>query len=400
MKICMIAKYPPIEGGESSKAYWLARGLGRRGHEVHVVTNAWEVEEEYREQLSDYDLKYKYQPPGVYVHNTSSTEEMRHIPYSKSYIAKLAGLAIDVIRKFDLQVIDSRYILPYAVSGFLAKDATGKPQIMHHAVSDINRLLKIPHLRTLFVSIFNRVDKIVTFPGAEKQFLNSGVSKSKLSYNKISIDTEAFNPKVKALDLSEYGNRNFGELPVITYAGKMGANKGVYELIKAARGVRKDFLLLFVTGGRGTEKFKQQILRLKLKQKAIFINFLPPWKIPSVIKRSACVVLLERGFPHSHHVPLLAREAMSVGKCLLLSNELYNKKCFWYIFSGINAVVTDPKKTSTLTGVLNKIIEEPSFAERIGRNARVISNRIEKFNEYVDNTVRLYEEVLQKYKRR
>jgi glycosyltransferase involved in cell wall biosynthesis len=67
MKICIIAKYPPIEGGESSKAYWLARALGQRGHEVHVVTNALEVEEEYREQLSDYDLKYKYQPQGVYV---------------------------------------------------------------------------------------------------------------------------------------------------------------------------------------------------------------------------------------------------------------------------------------------------------------------------------------------
>jgi len=52
MKICMIGKYPPIEGGVSARNYWIARGLSERGHEVHLVTNADEVEPAYRMYLN------------------------------------------------------------------------------------------------------------------------------------------------------------------------------------------------------------------------------------------------------------------------------------------------------------------------------------------------------------
>ncbi len=52
----MISKYPLIEGGVASQVYWLAKGLGERGHKVHIVTNALEVEEENREKL---DMKCK-----------------------------------------------------------------------------------------------------------------------------------------------------------------------------------------------------------------------------------------------------------------------------------------------------------------------------------------------------
>ena len=67
MKICMISKYPPIEGGVSSKTYWTAKALGERGHEVHIVTNALEVEEEYREGIDINDPNYT--PKNVHVHN-------------------------------------------------------------------------------------------------------------------------------------------------------------------------------------------------------------------------------------------------------------------------------------------------------------------------------------------
>ena len=61
MRICMISKFPPIEGGESSKAYWLARELGNRGHAIHVVTNALDVEDAYKECFRVEDIS-GYQP--------------------------------------------------------------------------------------------------------------------------------------------------------------------------------------------------------------------------------------------------------------------------------------------------------------------------------------------------
>ena len=40
MRICIIGKFPPIQGGVSTRTYWTAHQLAARGHEVHVVTNA------------------------------------------------------------------------------------------------------------------------------------------------------------------------------------------------------------------------------------------------------------------------------------------------------------------------------------------------------------------------
>ena len=48
MKICIIGKYPPIQGGVSMRTYWHAHGLATLGHEVHVVTNAKEAVSPFR----------------------------------------------------------------------------------------------------------------------------------------------------------------------------------------------------------------------------------------------------------------------------------------------------------------------------------------------------------------
>ena len=48
MRICVIGKYPPIQGGVSARNYHMAHELAKRGHQVHVVTNAREVELPWR----------------------------------------------------------------------------------------------------------------------------------------------------------------------------------------------------------------------------------------------------------------------------------------------------------------------------------------------------------------
>jgi hypothetical protein len=67
MRILIVGKYPPIQGGVSSHTYWLARGLGELGHDVSVVTNADRVEEMYRIpiNMNDHHTLHEYQPKGV-----------------------------------------------------------------------------------------------------------------------------------------------------------------------------------------------------------------------------------------------------------------------------------------------------------------------------------------------
>jgi len=370
-----------------------AWGLGDKGHEVHVVTNAYEVEEEFREKLTADDLK-EYQPKNVTVHNTDPFDDPFYIPYSKPYTEKIASLAIDVIREYDLELIDSWYILPYVVSGFLAKQMTNKPQIMRHAGSDMSRLLESPFLNTLFIDLFKKMDKIVSSPSQLQRFKEWGIPEEKIFFNnKVSVCTDAFNPNVKPMDLSEH-KENADDLPVITYMGKVGVTKGIFELIEALGGIKEDFILLFVSNGKGIEKLKESVKEHNLEEKTIFMDFVPPWKIPSVMKASTCIVHPERDFPVAAHNPILPREVMAAGRCMMLSEELCRKLPYSNLEDGVNALIVNPYDLLGFREKLRKIIKEPDYAEGIGREALKFSREIEDFDEYIKSMEELYKEVL------
>jgi len=396
MKICTIGKYPPIEGGESSKLYWLAKALGEKGHEVHIVTNAWEVETKYREQITGDDLSGHYRPKNVYIHNTDPFINPAFIPYFKPYTEKVASRAIEVIKNFNLQLIDSWYILPYVISGFLAKQITGQPQIMRHAGSDMSRLLNSPFLKTLFISIFKEVDKIVTYPAMVPVFKSFGIPEEKMSLNlKVSVNINEFNPRGLIFDLSKYINRDIDDIPVITYLGKLGVTKGVYELAEAASSIEREFILLFVTQNTGLEHFRGFLKEKRLEKKSVFLGFVPPWKVPSIIRRSTCVVTPERDFPVIQHTPILPREVLACGGCLILSTELYEKLKRIGFYNKENCFIVDPKNISDFRKTLELILENPELRETIARNARLTSERIEHFEDYVNKTVALYQEVIE-----
>jgi len=392
MKICLIGKYPPIEGGVASSLYWLAKELGKRGHTIHIITNAWEVESEFLEKFEVDDLK-EYQPKGVIVHSTSPFLKHRYIPSANPYTEKLANEAIEIIKQHNLQLIDSWYILPYGMAGFHAKTITAKPQILRHAGSDLGRLYHSPFLRTLFSEVFQKVDKIVTYKAFEKIFLDSGVSKSNIFFNtKFSINTKVFSPSAKPFKLSGIDSKT----PVITYIGKLGRSKGVYELIKGLGKIRKRFVLLLVTSGRRKDILEKTLADSRLKRKTIVLGFVPPWKIPSIIKTSTCVVHPERDFPIRGHTPILPREVMACGTCLVLSKELYDKRHSLKIRDGKNVLVVDPKDINSFGSTLEKIIKNPKIPGKIGYEARKTAEETEDFEGYVDEMEHLYQSIIQK----
>ncbi len=392
--ICMISKYPPIQGGESSKTYWLMRGLGSRGHDIHVVTNAMEVEDEFREQLEGPDLAC-YMPEGVHVDNTDPFTNPHFIPYSKAYTEKLASLALNVVHHNNVQVLDTWYLLPYAVSGLLVKQLSGKPLVVRHAGSDITRLFSSPYLRPLFVELFRKADKIVTYPRYGEFFGNLGVPKENLFFNThISVDTDAFTPSQPPLDLAKLTDKYRRGLPVISFLGKLHTTKGIFELIEALDGVEEEFLLVLVTGGKGIEHLRTRLDGSTIGSKTVIIDFMPPWRVPALIRASTCVVCPERDFPVAAHSPILPREVMACGTCLVLSNELYTKRPSERMKDGESVLVVDPKNIAEFRSVLRSLVISPGAATAIGEKAHAASAEIENFQAYLDEIEGLYAQVV------
>lgn len=406
MKICIISKYPPIEGGISSSTYWLARGLGEKGHEVHIVTNALEVEDEYRENLdlSDPD----YHPKNVFVHSTDPSPTIEanpsHIPFSKVYCEKLASLAIETIDEYDIDIIDSWYLLPYCVSGFLAKSFTGIPQIVRHGGSDIQRLYPSPYLNNLLDRVIKSADAIVTNNSSMPFFQNIGIPSSKIiPVQNVFADTRSFNPKVPSLDLSPYltNQKYFPGIPVFGYIGKITHHletKGLCEFLESCSSIEEDFLLLFVSNGKKLNQFKMKVRKENLENKTIFLDFVPPWQIPPILKVCTCIMALEKEDSpvYDYHTSALPYEALATGRCVLMSESLHKKEPYRNLKNEKEILIVDPNNANEIKKILTKLIENPEISTYIGSNGYETIKNHEFFNGNIDQTITLYNSILSK----
>ena len=402
MKICLISKYPPIEGGVSSSTYWDARALGEAGHEVFVVSNNWEVEERFREEIRDDELD-KFEPKNVKVFSTQHLPGFYPpIPYFNPYVEKIASLAIEVIRKYGADIIFSNYLLPYGVAAYLSKIATGTPLVTKHAGSDITTLYTSPFLKPIFMEVFKMSDRILT---GGYHFLSrfGGIERSKLITDlHPPTDLKFFNPNVEPFDFSKYTDKDL-KVPIFTYFGKILRMKRTHELILAASKIKEDFLIFFVTENRGEalNEIKKLAEAQGLKEKIIFLPFQPPWKIPSILKASTCVVCPESNKtyptlenPLSIHTPGMAREAMACGKCVILGEEIKKRYIYQNLEDGANVITVDTEVVSDFSEKLKFVINNQQEVNKIGVEARKFSEKSENYGEYIKRLVNLFEDVI------
>jgi glycosyltransferase involved in cell wall biosynthesis len=404
MKVCIISKYPPIEGGVSSKVYWLAKALGERGHEIHIVTNALEVEDEYREALDINDPQYS--PKNVYVHSTDPSPTIKanpsHIPFSKMYCEKLASLAIKVIEDHNIDLIDSRYLIPYCVAGYLAKSLVNIPQIIGNAGSDLQRLYPSPYLDKLLAKILRCADGIITDQATASFFHDLGIPASRtFVVPQIFVDTQAFRPEVPPFDLAQYITHQeyFPGIPIIAYIGKITQHfetKGLPELLKACSLIKEEFLLLFVANGKKMDDFKAMVKNASLIEKTLFLPFFPPWQIPSILKSCICIVALENtGSPTlNYHVPALPAEAMATGRCVLMSKEVHEKEPYKKLENGKEVIVVNALDTDEIKKSLERLIKNPNMVDNIGANAYNAISQNEQIESYTDKTMQIYKSLL------
>ncbi|WP_214411212.1 glycosyltransferase [Sphaerisporangium fuscum] len=387
MRVCIVGKYPPIEGGVSSSTYWLARGLAARGHEVHVVTNADEVDDRYRITLGPRDAPLM-QPefPGtggrVRVHGVESfaRRAMAHIPVADPYVTRLSSLATDVVRRHGCEVVLAYYFEPYGVAGWLASRWTGRPLIVKHAGSDLDRLAGVPGLATAYKEVLRSADAVVTRRHLVRRFAGMGVPPGRIVLDPPYALAPAFHPGAEPLDVDAVALRD-GEgnrprpfdpaVPAIGVYGKVGETKGTFDLVRAlgrlaAEG--RSFTFLAMVGGPMGELLAPALRDAGLAKRTIILPYLPNWRVPSFIRACTAVCFLERDFPVAIHGPVVAREVMACGTCLVLSGEIADKQGHGDgPRPGENPlVVGDPKDGDALTAALRWVVDDPEGARRLG----------------------------------
>lgn len=420
MNICIIGKYFPIQGGVSKDNQWLAYALAQAGFQVHIVTNAEEVEPQYR--CLDWSpsplLQHEYSGT-ITLHTTSKTKRHYYIPYANPFVTKLAALATDVITTYNCDLIYGYYLEPYVLAAYLASQWTGVPYGFRHAGSDIGSLFQSPELQTTYRQIMLAADYVVTSPTMVRGFLQLGVAQDKIYLpDRSSLHTDYFSPEASPLDINallsyiretlpqeQYYEifRHFAQkpfqpnVPTIGIYGKVGHVKGSFDLLAALARLRSEgtmFNLLALTQGNSgvLAEFAASIEEHELADVTWLLPFLPHWCIPQFIRTCTAICFLERDFPIPVHTPLIPREVFACGTCLVLSHEIAEKQSYRQkLQHGSNVFLVDPHNLDALTGILRTILNDPVTSQQVGQNGyRDISVAEEDWPAYTQSWTQLF----------
>lgn len=395
LKICLIGKYFPIQGGVSKDNQWLAYTLATSGFQVHVVTNAEEVEPPYRcLNWSPFPALPEDCPGSISVHTTSKEERRHYIPYANPFVSKLAAIATEVIRTAQCDLIYSYYLEPYAVAAALTSHWTGVPYGLRHAGSDVGALFQSPELQTAYREVILTADYIVATPATYRSFLQLGVSQDKLYFPAGTYLTpRVFTPDAEPLNVNalltwirehlpldpyyaafrQFAQKAFRpDVPTIGIYGKVGAVKGSFDLLQALGRLRREgmaFQLLALTQGSSSilTEFAASIEEQGLADTTWLLPFLPHWDIPHFLRACTAICFLERDFPIPIHTPLIPLEVFSCGTCLVLSHEIAEKQSYREVLQhGTNVFLADPHNHKELAATLRTIIQDPPASQQIG----------------------------------
>jgi len=396
VKICIIGKYPPIQGGVSMRTYWHAHGLAGLGHEVHVVTNAKEAVSPFRLYMRAEDwalCEASYGAGSVTVHWTDPVDRSQsYIPMASPFVTKLAGTAARVHASAGFDVVYSHYLEPYGVAGHLAAQIMGVPHVVRMAGSDAGRLWHHPQLEMLYDHVLKSAEAVVAVGTVAERAVERGVAAERISPGgHFAIPESLFTPDGPRLDLNalrndvarepDFRHLLWGELepgrPHFGVYGKLGERKGSFSLLSALHRLKRSGrdvgLVVLAQGAPGVqERFRTQASELGLTDRILQLPFIPHWRVPEFLRGCLAVCCLEQDFPIGIHSPIIPREVLMSGTCLVGSTEVIRKlPSYERLPHGYGCIaIEDVDDIDMLSAGLGMIADNPETAAAIGRRGR------------------------------
>jgi glycosyltransferase involved in cell wall biosynthesis len=305
-----------------------------------------------------------------------------------------------------MDVIYSYYTEPYNVAAHIVAKATGVPHLVRTAGSDAGRLWSLPQFRALYDYIFKSADAIICGPVVAQKMVQAGVKPARIASNPeivpfrelfrpdgIALDIELLRNEVATTDSGYFRDLIFGTYdPSLIYFGvygKLGRVKGTYALLEAIKrlkntGLRVGVLLMGhdLAGTRGG--IREYVISNGLEDRVFQLPYLPHWRVSEFIRRCEAVCCLEQDFPINFHTPVVAREVLTCGGCLVGSTELIQKaRAGHKLIDDYNCIaVRDVQNVDDLERRLVSVVDDPEITARTKLRAREYGLEIEADNKF------------------
>lgn len=371
MKICLISKYPPTQGGISAKTYWLAQGLAERGIEIHAVTNGNCVEKEYF-----IDDVFSKRLSRLIIHFVDSDIPW-HIPYSELYISRLLDKTLEVINEYHIDFIDTHYLIPYGIVGYLASKIEGIPYIVRHGGSDIIRFLKDGIFKHLLRNVIEDAAAVITDVKKKELFekLNSNV----YVLPRYIPDEKYFKPSFTS-----------HETPTFAYIGKINYHwkyKSLDRITDIFAGIKEQHRLLFIGQGTGFQNFSEFVSERGLTT-CEFKQFVHPANMPKLLSNIDFLFYFAQDNPIKDFSNILC-EALWSGLRVLTDETMDLNEYAEYIeVSARDQIVNLPlDEVDFVQAQLNDILSNWKGPSRYSNKFKY------NFNSYIDANLEIYRSI-------
>jgi len=376
--LMVIGQFYPLVGGAEKTCQKLSRELIEKEVSVTVLTQHCDGLPEYEEI------------DGIPVYRKMK----RWHPYGISYMLTMLSFLIkhrnefDIIQCFGLFVFVPPVLL---IKAFFGKRAVVRLLCSGH-YGDFQGIKQLK-IRSLITASSKRFDRIIFISNdIHKELIDNKFPPEKLHYIPNCVDTNKFRPLEKQ---DGYNVKN------ICFVGRLDAQKGLEDLIKAMDGIRskENEVRLYIVGeGNQKDALEGLCKRLKLKDHVIFAGVTD--NVLQYYHRANIFVLpsLSEGMSSS----LL--EAMSCGLPVIATSVGGNtdvlgptaeaeKTIETNYHIGEYGILVKPGDVASLKEAIITLLHDRSLSKRLGENARkCVENKFSQ-EKIVNEYIKLYYDI-------
>lgn len=372
MKIAVVC-YPTF-GGSGVVATELGIALAEKGHEIHFIT--------YKQPV-----RLEYLSHNIFFHEVTVPKYplFHYQPYELALSSKL----VDMVKKYDIDLLHVHYAIPHAYAGYMAKqmlkeEGINLPMVTTLHGTDITLVGSHPFYKPAVTFSMNKSDVITSVSESLKEdILRLFDVKKEVHVVPNFIDIERH--RRKSLNTECHRNRMANEEErIITHISNLRPVKRLTDVIEVFDRVQKQIPAKLIVIGEGPDKLKAEELCAKkgIESKVIFLG--NSLEINEILSFSDLFILPSE----KESFGLAALEAMASGVPVVSSNAGGLPEV---IQEGVSGYLSDVGDIESMTNNAIRILENTEVLATFKRNAMRLA---ENFS--IDKVVPIYESLYHK----
>jgi len=380
-------EYFPISGGTGAYVYYLSRQLQKSGHNVHIITRHKMNSTEIVDGVNITYIKCEGNPLTKYWSFARSTfKKLEEL--NKKFAFDIIHANLPLVPNFAIPKESANALVSTVHSTWKGEAEAIKHEGLRKLNTNEKFMLEFNSLlRSSEKKLMKRSDALIAVSMYTKkeltEFYDIDEEKIHIIYN--GVDVQKFKPNKDRAGL----RRELGleeKQKIILFVGRLYQRKGLDTLFQSISKVVQNFKdAKFVISGEGFRQNKEKLLKLaeklKIENSVLFVGYFPDEKLPDLYAASDIFVLpaLYENFPfaileaQATGLPVISTKVGGIPE-LVTNNK--------------NGLLVEPANSEQLTEGIMILLENPEFAEELGKRARQLVK--EKFawplitNEVVD----------------